>query len=136
MWNLAGYATGLSNEPEEEEEEEYAAGICEQPSRNTVGGNQGWENENKPTLAPSTLGIHGGMAGRFTKQATTLPEEEYTQNTGTKSRELHRVLLGENPILHNTIGGGKERRGGTGTMAALTEGQQQGAGGGIQYGQQ
>ena len=66
---------GLSNEPEEEEEEEYAAGIHKQPARNPVGGNQGWENENEPTLDPSMLGIHGGRAGRFTKQATTLPEE-------------------------------------------------------------
>ena len=53
--NLAGYATGLSNEPEEEEEEEYAAGIHKQPERNPVRGNKGWENENDPTLDPSTL---------------------------------------------------------------------------------
>ena len=75
MGNLVGYATGLSNETEEEEEEEYVVGNCKQPARNPVGGNQDWENENEPTSAPSTLGIHGGAAVRFTKQATTFPEE-------------------------------------------------------------
>ena len=42
--NLAGYATGLLNEPEEEEEEEYAVGNRKQTARNPVGGNQGWKN--------------------------------------------------------------------------------------------
>ena len=70
--NLAGYATGLANEPEEEKEEEYAAGNPKQPARKPVGGYQGWENENEPTSAPSTLGIHGGAEVRFTKQETTL----------------------------------------------------------------
>ena len=42
--NLDGYATGLSNEPEEEEEEEYAEGNRKQPTRNPVGRNKGWEN--------------------------------------------------------------------------------------------
>ena len=37
--------------------------------------------------------------------------------------------MGENPILQNKIGGGNEWGGGTGTITALTEGQQQGAGG-------
>ena len=55
--NLAGYATGLAKDPEEEEEEEYAAGNQKQPSRNPVRGNQGRENENEPTSAPSTMGI-------------------------------------------------------------------------------
>ena len=45
--NLAGYATGLLNEPEEEEEEEYAAGNRKQLERNPVGGNQDRENENE-----------------------------------------------------------------------------------------
>ena len=35
--------------------------------------------------------------------------------------------MGDNPILQNTIGGGNEWGGGTGTMAALTAGHQQGA---------
>ena len=73
--NLSEYATGLANEPEEEEEEEYAAGNCKQPARNPIGLNQGWENENEPMSSPCTLGIHGGAAGIFTKQATMLPEE-------------------------------------------------------------
>ena len=125
--NLAGYATGLLNEPKEEEEEEYAARNRKQPARNPIGGNQGWENENEPTSAPSTLGIHGGAAGRFTKQATTLLEEGKKQNSGTKARALHRLMMGENTILQNKIGEGNEWGGGTGTMAALTAGNQQGA---------
>ena len=74
----------LANRPEEEEEEEYAAGNGKQTARNPVGGNQDWENESEPMSAPSTLGIHGGGAGRFTKQATTSPEEVYKQNARTK----------------------------------------------------
>ena len=38
--------------------------------------------------------------------------------------------MGENPIPQNTIGGGNEWGGGTGTIAALTAGRQQGAWGG------
>ena len=83
------YAMGLSNEPEEEEEEEYVAGDRKQPEMNPVGGNQGWENENEPTSAPSTLGTHRGRAGQFTKQATKLTEEGNKQNVGTKARALH-----------------------------------------------
>ena len=70
----SGYATGLSNKPEEEEEGEYAAVIHKQPARNPVGRNQGWENENDPTLAPSKLVIYGVRPGQFTKQATMFPE--------------------------------------------------------------
>ena len=36
-------------------------------------------------------------------------------------------MMGENPILHNTIGGGNEWKVGIGTMAELTAGHQQGA---------
>ena len=59
-----------------------------------------------------------------------LSEEGNKQNTGTKSRALRRVLMGENPILQNTIGRGNEWGGGTGTMAALTACKKQGTGGG------
>ena len=38
---LAEYETGISNEPEEEEEEEYTAGNRKHQVRNPVGGNQG-----------------------------------------------------------------------------------------------
>ena len=86
--NLDGYATGLAKKTEEEEEEEYAPGNRKKPARNPVGGNQGWGNKNELTSAPSTLGIHGGVAGIFTKQATTLPEEGNKQNAGTKPRAL------------------------------------------------
>ena len=39
--NLTGYATGISNESEEEEEKEYAARIRKQPERNLVGRKKG-----------------------------------------------------------------------------------------------
>ena len=126
--NLAGYAMGVSNEPEEDEEEENAAGNRKQLSSNPAGGSQGWENENAPTLAPSTLGIHGGATGRFKKQSTKLPAEGNKSSAGTKARSIHRVLMGGNPILHNTVGGGNGMGGGTGTIAAPTSGQKQGVG--------
>ena len=65
--NLAGYTTGISKDPKEYEEEENAAGNCKQPARNPDGGSHGWGNENAPTLAPSTMAIHEGAAGRFNK---------------------------------------------------------------------
>ena len=77
--NLSGYATGIAKDPKEDDEEENAAGNRKQPARNPVGGSHGWGNENAPTLSPSTLGIHGGAVGRFTKQATTLPVEGKNQ---------------------------------------------------------
>ena len=76
------------------------------------------------------MGIHGGRVGRFTKQATIFPKEGNKQNTGTKSRALNRVLMRENLILQNPIGGGGKWVGGTGTMTALTAGHQQDEGGG------
>ena len=82
--NLAGYATGLANDPEEDKEEENVAGNHKQPAMNPVGGNHGWGKKNAPTLAPITLGIHGGAAVRFTKQVTMLPEEVNTPSAGTK----------------------------------------------------
>ena len=97
--NLSGYVIGISNEPKEYEEEENESGNCKQPATNPVGGSHGWENENVPTLAPSRLKIHGGMTGRFTKQATMLPVEGNTPSAGTKVQELHKVLMGGNPML-------------------------------------
>ena len=35
-----------------------------------------------------------------------LPEEGTKQNAGIKAIALHRVLMGENPILQNKIRGG------------------------------
>ena len=46
------------------------------------------------------------------------------KNAVTKSRSLDRVLIGENIILQNPIGGGDKWGGETGTMAELTAGHQ------------
>ena len=43
--NMAGYATGMTNKPEEDEEEENAAGNCKQTARNPVGGSHGRSEE-------------------------------------------------------------------------------------------
>ena len=74
------------------------------------------------------LGIPEGVAGRFTKQDTKLIEEVNTPIAGKKLQALHRVLMGGNPMLNNTVRGGNGMGGGTGTTAAPTAGQQQGAG--------
>ena len=59
---------------------------------------------------------------------TTLPAEGNTTRAGTKAQALHRVMMGGNPILLSTVGGGNGMGGGTGTTAAPTAGQQQGTG--------
>ena len=94
----------------------------------TVRGSHGWENENATMLAPNMLGIHGGMSGRFTKQATTFPAERNTPSAGTKEQAIYRFMMGENPILKNPVRGGTGMVVGTRTTAATTEGKQQGAG--------
>ena len=102
--------------------ESQAAG--EEPCR----GKSWLGNENTTTSAPSTLGIPGGAAGRFTNEATTLSGEGNTSSTGKKSQALYRVLMGGNPMLQNTVGGGNGMGGGTRTTAAPTAGQQKGEG--------
>ena len=126
--NLAGYATGIENYPEGGEEEENTSGNRKQQARKPVRGSHIWGNENAPTSGPSTLGIHGGVAGIFTKQATTLPAEGKTPSAGKKTQALHRVMMGGNPILKNAVRGGNGMGGGIGTTAAPTAGQKQGAG--------
>ena len=74
------------------------------------------------------MGIPGGAAGRFTKQTTMLPAEGNTPSAGKKSQALHRVLMGGNLMLQNTLGGGNGMGGGTGTTVAPIAGHQQGAG--------
>ena len=111
--NLARYATGMSNEPKEDEQEENAAGNFKHPERSPIGGSHGWGNKNVPTLAPSTLGIPGGAAGRFTKQATTLPAEDNTPSAGTKVQTIHRLMVGGNLMIKYKVGGGNGSRGGT-----------------------
>ena len=59
---------------------------------------------------------------------TTLSAEGNTPSEGKKSQELHRVLMGGNPILQNTVGGGNRTEGRKGTTEATTSGKQQGAG--------
>ena len=96
----------MANDLKEEDDEENEASNFKKPVRNPVRGSHGWGNENTPTSTPSTQGIPRGAAGRFTKQATTLPAEGNTPSAGTKSQALNRVMMIENPMLHNTVGGG------------------------------
>ena len=120
--------TGAANDPKEDEGEENTAGNRMRLARDPVGGSHGREHENFPTSVPRTLGILGGAAGRLTKQATTLSEEINAPRSGTTAQELHRVLMGGNQMLHSTVGGGNGMGGATGTTAAPTAGQHQGAG--------
>ena len=103
----------MVNNPEEDEEEINAAGIRNQPARNPVKVSHGWGNENAPTLAPRMLGISGGAAGRFTKQATMFPAKGNTSSAGTKSQALHSGMVGVNGMIQNTVGGGNGMGGGT-----------------------
>ena len=82
--NLDRYGTVMANKPEENEEEEYAAGNRKQMERNPVRESHGWRNENALTSDPSMLIILGGASGILTKQATTLPTEGNTTSAGTK----------------------------------------------------
>ena len=77
--NLDMYATGLANEPEEDEEEKNAAGNHKQPERNPVGRSQVRENEDVPTSAKSTLGIHKGAAERFKNRQLRCQRREIHQ---------------------------------------------------------
>ena len=72
-----------------------------------------------------------GAAGRLTKQATTLPEEGNAPRAGTTAQELHRVMMGGNRMLQNSVRGGNGMGGATETTAAPTAKQQQGVGGGV-----
>ena len=40
---LSGYATGIANDPEEDEEKEYASRNHKQPERNPVRGSHDWK---------------------------------------------------------------------------------------------
>ena len=117
-----GMRWGAAKNPKKEEEEGNAAGNQKQLVRNHVGGSHGWGNENAPTSAPRTLGIPRGVAGRLTKQLTTLPEEGNALRAGTTEQELHRVVMRGNRMLHNTVGVGNVMVGVTGTAAAPTSG--------------
>ena len=85
-------------------------------------------NGSAPASVPRTLGIPGGADGRLTQQATMLPAEGYAPRAGTTAQDLHRALMGGNLTLHSTVVGGKGMGGVTGTSAAPTAGQKQGAG--------
>ena len=126
--NLYGHVTATANEIEEEKEEKNTAGNCKQPARNPVRGGYGWVNENAPMSAPLTLGIPWGADRSLTKQETVFPAEVNAPRTGTAAQELNGVLMGGNRMLKNTVGRGYGMGGATGTAAAPTVGQQQGAG--------
>ena len=101
----------MANEPKEDEEEENAAGNRKQPARTPVGGSHSWGNENVPTSAPSTLGITGGAAGRFTTQATTLPAEGIYTQCRNKSTGTTQVYDGRKPDATESSRGRKRNWG-------------------------
>ena len=56
-----------------------------------------------------------------------MPAEGNAPRAGTTAQELHRVLMGGNRMLHNTVGGVNGIEGATGTTEAPTAGHQQAA---------
>ena len=84
-------------------------------------GGNGWGNNSAPPLAPCTLGIPRGAARRLTKQTNTFTAEVNAPRAGTTAQDLHRVLMGGNRMLHNTVRGGNVMGGATGTAVAPTE---------------
>ena len=88
-----------------------------------------------PTSAPSTLGIPGGVAGRFTKQVNTFPAEFNTPNAGTKSQAVHRIMIGGNLMLYNIYGGETEREEGQEQQHHQQQGISKVWGVGVRYGQ-
>ena len=114
-----------------------------QPARNPVeqatgevetifSGGNGWGNESVPPSVPHTLGIPRGASMMITQQATTLPAGGNSPMAGTTAQNIHRLLIGGNPTLNNTVVGGNRMRVATGTAAAhpaaTSAGQQQCAG--------
>ena len=61
-WNMDGYATGMANDPVDEEEEENAEGNCKQPASNPVGGSHGWSKENAERARLKRAGNLAGYA--------------------------------------------------------------------------
>ena len=59
--NMAGYETGMANEPEEEKEEENDAGNCKQPARNLVGEVTAGQKKARRGHARKGRGIWPGM---------------------------------------------------------------------------
>ena len=62
---MAGYVTGTSNEPKEEEEEENKEGNPKQPATNPIGGSRSWEKE-------SAARAHSERAGNLAGNTTGL----------------------------------------------------------------
>ena len=68
------------------------------------------------------------MAGRLTKQATTLPAGGNISRTGKTAQDLHREMMGGNHTLNSTVVGGNGMGGAVGTGEERDVGQQQCAG--------
>ena len=97
---------------EEDTTEEDAARKRFQLERNCVeeatgevnaifGGSSVLGNDSAPPLAPHRLGIPGGAGVMMTQQDTAFPAEGNAPTAGT-AQNLHRMLMGGTPMLHNT----------------------------------
>ena len=60
--NMAGYTTGMANNPGEEEEDENAEGNCKQPETNHVGVNHCWGKESAGRARSERAGKLAGYA--------------------------------------------------------------------------
>ena len=74
---MAGYATGIANDLEEEEEEENLEGNCKQPETNHIGGSRGWEKEIAVRARLERAGKLAGYATGLANDPKEDEEEEY-----------------------------------------------------------
>ena len=66
------------------------------------------------------------MDGRLTHQATAFPAEVSAPREVTTEKELHRMFMGGNHMLHSIVMGGNGMGGEKGKATETTAGQQQG----------
>ena len=89
--DLAGYATGMANDPKEDKEEENMAGNCKQPARNPVGGSHGWAEESVTRACSQRA---GNLARYATGTANDPEEDEEEENTAGNRKQPERNPVG------------------------------------------
>ena len=99
---MAGYATGTSNGPNEEEEEKNVEGNRKQPATNPIGGSHGWEKGSvaraRSERAGNLVGYVMGLGKKSLKSMKKKKTQQGTTNSwkGTLSGE---IMAGETKML-------------------------------------
>ena len=89
--NLAGYATGTANNPEEDKEEENAEGNHKQPARNPVGISHGWAEYNAAKACSQRT---GNLSGYATVTTNDPEEDEEEENAAGNHKQPARKPVG------------------------------------------